>query len=138
MTFPPGPNALYQNLPIESQYYQPSRFVIDDITLGTTTLVTTSLTVNYVIGQLVRFIVPQPFGTRQLNEQQAIVLSIPSTNQVEVNINSTNYDAFIASSSTTKAQILAIGDINTGQINANGPRYTKTNIPGSFINISPI
>jgi len=37
MTFPypyTGPIALYNNLPIEPQYYQPSQFFISDITLG--------------------------------------------------------------------------------------------------------
>jgi len=124
-------------LPIEAQYYKPSRFVISAITLGVNTLITTTVDTNYLVGQVVRLVIPPSFGTRQLNEQQALVIGIPMPNQVIINIDSTLYDAFIASSATTQAQIMAIGDINTGHINPFGPYHTFTDIPGSFINISP-
>ena len=130
----------YQNVPIEPQYYQPSRFVIYSVTLGQETIITTSVNHNYVIGQLVRLIIPAAFGCFQLNESKGYVLSIPSSNQVLVSIDSSvNVDHFIASSSTAVfPQILAIGDVNSGQTNANGINSTLTYIPGSFINISPL
>ena len=137
MSFPPGPIALYRNLPIEAQYYKPSRFVISAIGLGATTLITTTVALNYVVGQVVRFIIPLTFGTRQLNEQQGVVTQVPSANQVVVAINSLNYNPYIASSATTPAQIMAIGDVNSGHINPFGPYHTFPYIPGSFINISP-
>lgn len=143
MTALPGvisyPIPLYQNAPIHAEYYQPRRFVIDDITLGLTTLVTTTVNHDYVIGQLVRLIIPAQFGSYQLNEVEGYVVSIPSANQVEINIDSfRNVDPFISATVTTAApQILAIGDINTGPINSNGRRDNITYIPGSFINISP-
>jgi len=138
MTVISYPIPAYQNLPIEPQFYQPSRFVISAIALGVTTVVTTTVNNNYVIGQLVRLIIPPSFGTRQLNEQQGYVISIPNPNQVELTIYSVGFDAFINSTATTQAQILAIGDINTGVTNANGRSSTGTFIPGSFINISPV
>lgn len=139
MTFPfPGPIPPYTNPPIEPQYYQPSRFVISNVTLGQTTIVTTIEDMNYVLGQVVRLVIPPTFGCRQLNEDQGVVISLPALNEVELNIDSSrNVDAYIASSATTPAQILAIGDINSGQINSNGIFKTITYIPGSFINISP-
>jgi hypothetical protein len=127
----------YQNVPITPQYYQPSRFVISGITLGMTTLVTTSVNHNYVIGQLCRLIIPPSFGTRQLNEQQGYVVSIPNPNQVVLNINSIGMDAYIASNATTVAQILAIGDVNYGFISNTGNVISNQLIPGSFENISP-
>lgn len=134
ISFPIPP---YSNLPIEAQFYQPSRFVIEDIDLGQTTTVTTTEDMNYVIGQLVRLIIPPTFGCRQLNEQQGYVLSIPAPDQVVISIDSSiNVDPFIASSATTQAQILAIGDINTGDTNSNGRRNNITFISGSFIDIS--
>ena len=93
---------------------------------------------NYVVGQLVRLIIPPSFGSRQLNETQGYVISIPSGNQVILNINSMNVDLFISSTATTLPQILAIGDINTGAVNSNGRSNNFTYIPGSFINISPL
>lgn len=138
------------NPPIEPQFYQPNSFVISAITRGITTIVTNlpdsypSATVNnnYTIGQLVRFILPIKYGIRQLNNQTGYVISIPGVNQVEVAIDSTFMDAFIPSPTfilgqdRTLPQILAIGDISTGPINASGPKNLTTFIPGSFIDIS--
>lgn len=133
-----APIPPYQNVPINAQYYQPSRFVISAITLGVTTLVQTIADMNYVIGQQVRLIIPPSFGSRQLNEITGYVISIPQSNQVILGINSSqNVDPFINSSAPTQAQILAIGDVNTGAINADGPQYLQSYIPGSFIDISP-
>lgn len=131
------PIPSYSNLPIEPQFYQPSRFVISNIALGQTTVVTTTTNMNYVIGQEIRLIIPPSFGSRQLNEQTGFVIAIPAANQVNLNINSSkNVDPFISSNATTKPQIIAIGDINCGVINSNGRVLNITNIPGSFINIS--
>jgi len=133
-----GPIALYNNLPINAQYYQPSQFFISGITLGSTTTVTTTVNHNYVLGQLCRLIIPQQFGCRQLNEQEGYVINIPAANEVVLNINSSGFDSFVSSSATTKPQILAIGDINSGQINADVLSSNLTYVPGSFINISPL
>lgn len=140
MAFPypyKGPIALFNNLPISSQNYNPNQFVISNITLGVQTVVTTSVNHNYVIGQLVRLIVPPAYGSRQLNETEGYVLSIPALNQVSIAIDSSqNVDTFISAGLSNLPQILAIGDINQGQIN---PARTgqNLNIPGSFINVSP-
>ena len=131
------PIPAYANVPIQPQYYQPRFWFISTITNGTTTLVTTTTTQDFVIGQLVRFIIPQSFGIRQLNERQGYVLSILSSTQVEVDIDSSFMDLFTTSSATTQPQIIPVGDLGNGTINATGRRNTGTFIPGSFINISP-
>lgn len=132
------PVPLYANVEIDSDFYKPSRFVISAISLGSTTTITTSTDHNYVIGQAVRLLIPAKFGSYQLNETQGNVLSIPSTTQVEVSIDSSrNVDAFISATATTSSpQIMAIGDMNSGQINSNALN-TNLYIPGSFQNISP-
>ncbi len=207
------PISAYQNVPIRADYYQPSRFVISGIVLGKNTTVTTSIDHDYVIGQLVRLLIPAPYGSYQLNDVEGFVVSIPSDNQVVISIPSYNVDAFISSpysatitgatnsnplvltvddrvygynvtisgvvgmtelnsntyqiisqTSTTitlnvdsslfsayvsggiadvfpqsgsVAQILAIGDVNSGQLNANGINSTLSYISGSFLNTSP-
>lgn len=129
----------YQNVPIQAQFYAPSRFVISAVTLGSFTTITTSIAHNYVIGQQVRLLIPASFGCYQLNGSSGYVIDIPSTTQVTLDINSLrNVNAYIASSATTVAQILAIGDINTGIISTTGASIPSTNIPGSFIDISPL
>lgn len=131
-----GPIAPLSNLPINAQYYQPSLFQISDISLGVTTTVTTSTDHNFVVGQLCRMIIPMGFGTRQLNEQQALVISIPESDEVQLLIDSQNFDAFTTVATGTQAQIFSIGDTNNGQINTQSTSQV-TYIPGSFINISP-
>ncbi len=127
----------YQNLPIREDYYEPSRFVITAISLGKSTLVTTEINNNYVIGQQIRLLIPSSFGTYQLNGATGYVISIPTLNQVEIDIDSSQMDAFKSSSNPTLPQIIAIGDINQGVISNVGPNVPSTAIPGSFINISP-
>ena len=133
-----APIPPYQNVPITAQYYTPSRFVISGVTLGLTTIITTTVNLNYAIGQLVRLIIPPSFGCRQLNGQTGYVLSLPTTNSVEVSISSVGFDPYFASSATTQAQILAIGDVNNGYQALNGLTGITPAIPGSFINISPL
>lgn len=134
-----GPNAPERNPPIHPEYYIPRVFDISAISSGTITTVTTSLNHNYVIGQNVRLLIPFFYGASPLNEQTGIVISIPAPNQVVLNLNSIGSNPFIASPSyvSTPAQIVAIGDVNSGAINAHGRCHTSTFIPGSFIDISP-
>lgn len=139
MTFWPfiGPIAPYRNPPIEPQYYSPSLLTITSIVLGINTLVTTLTNHEYVIGQEIRLIIPYGSGCRQLSEQTGLVIAIPNPNQVTVNINSTKADPFISNPFNQNAQIIPIGDVNTGAINPFGRCFTYKHIPGSFINISP-
>lgn len=133
-----GPIAPYNNVPIHVDYYSPQRFEISAISLGQTTTVTTTADTDYVVAQIVRLIIPPSFGSRQLNEQIGYVLSLPSSTQVEIAIDSSqDVDAFVLSSATTRPQILAVGDINSGVQNTSGRSSTGTYIPGSFIDISP-
>ena len=139
MTVISYPIPAYSNLPIQANYYLPNFFIISGVSLGTTTTITTTQSVNFVVGQLVRLIIPPTFGCRQLNEAEGYVLSIPSANQVVLTIDSSqNVDAFKTSSATTQPQIVPVGDVNTGATNSSGRVNQGTFIPGSFINISPV
>jgi hypothetical protein len=132
------PIPAYSNVPIKINFYQPSRFVISDVVLGTTTTITTIDDMNYLIGQEVRVLIPPGYGCVQINGISGYVLSIPDTNQVETSIDSSqNVDPFIDATERNQPQIVAIGDINTGIISASGRNIPTTNIPGAFINISP-
>lgn len=138
----PGPRPPYANVPIHAEYYLPSRFVISGITLGLTTLVDTSVANNYVVGQLVRLLIPEAYGTYELNNMEGYVISLPSSTQVEIDIDSRFFNAYISSPTLTTpnlsvAQIMAIGDIISGTTNSSGRINLGTFIPGSFINISP-
>lgn len=128
-----GPIPPYSNVNIAPQNYQPSQFFISGITLGPTTIVTTTINNNYVIGQEVRLLIPPTFGCRQLNGLTGFVLSLPAANQIELSINSSvNVDPFVSSSAITQPQTVAVGSINTG----NTGLVSEVTIPGAFINIS--
>ena len=143
-----GPNAPQSNPPITPQYYTPSSFVISAISQGITTTVTmtasdrggTTVNPNLVIGQLVRLIIPPTYGIRQLNQQSAYVISLPSSTQVELDIDSSTFDAFVSAPAygPSSPQILAIGDINSGALNASGSGNQTEYIDGSFRDISPV
>lgn len=132
-----GPQPYENNPSIQPQNYQPSQFVISSVTLGQTTTITTNTDLNYVVGQLVRLLIPYGYGCTQLNEKTGYVLSIPSSNQVVISIDSSrNVDAFKTSTNRQYPQILAIGDINSGIQSSTGVNIPTTNIPGAFIDIS--
>jgi hypothetical protein len=136
------PTPIYQNLPIEPQFYQPSVFIISAIVLGLTTLVTTTTNMNYVIGQQVRLNIPSNYGCVQLNQQLSYVLALPLPNQVQLSLNSSiNVSPFAMTPpppgvGTSQPQIVAIGDINQGYVSITGSNIPLVTIPGSFINIS--
>jgi hypothetical protein len=135
----PGPTPPYNNPPINPQYYQPSQFFISDITLGQTTLVTTTVDHNYVIGQLIRLLIPTTNSSYQLDEVTGYVISIPNPNQLQVGIDSSrNVNTFVTSSRPNQPQIVSVGDINSGIISNTGRINAMTNVPGAFINISPL
>jgi len=133
-----GPIPPFNNPPIEPLFFTPRQFFISAISLGITTTITTTVDQDYVIGQEIRLLIPNGFGCRGLNERTGFVIAIPSANQVTVDIFSIGIDPFINANLTTKAQIIAIGDVNTGAINNDGNLDTLTYIPGSFRNISPL
>lgn len=137
--FPPlifGPIPPYSNVPIEPQNFKPSVFTISNITLGNTTIVTTTTDNNYVIGQQIRILVPFGFGPIGLNQRTGFVISIPASNQIEIDIDSTNQNPFINASFATKPQVTAIGDLNNGYQSSTGKNIPNPGIPGCFQNIS--
>lgn len=131
-----GPVPPYNNPPIEPQNFQPSQFFISAISLGITTTVTTTMNMNYVLGQECRLLIPEGYGCTNLNQKTGFVLSIPSSNQVILSINSINSNSFVNAMLPTQAQIVAVGDVNNGQTNSSGSSNQGTAVLGSFINIS--
>jgi hypothetical protein len=135
--------------------YTPFGVNITAITTGVTTTITTAQNHGFVVGQEVFFVIPKisttAWGTVQLDTatynqanvvpQQAYVTSVPAANQIVVNVNSTGYGAFAFPTSAQAAlgitfpQVLAIGDQNSGAINAVTPLPVvppAITIPGAF------
>lgn len=118
--------------------YLPGDLVISAITTGATTTITTTTQHNLQVGQEVAFRVPTTWGTTQLNSLPNSVIpgqpvygyvtSVTNAQTFVVNINSTGYTAFVAnqafaSAGRTFAQVLSVGDVNTG-----GNQITSTSV----------
>jgi hypothetical protein len=134
------PKAYLANVPVNIDYYTPQEFTISNITFGTTTTITTTENLDIVPGQEIRLHIPPTFGTRELNQQLAYVISLPSANQAEININtSLGYTPYVVSPAfaPTPASICPIGTIRNGQINVISRTNVRIDVPGSFRNISP-
>ncbi len=77
-----------------SSVFQPQFSIISAITLGQQTAVTFTADSDFSDGEVVSFRLARESGTRELNNQQARVLSHTS-NTITVGIDSTNYTPFI-------------------------------------------
>lgn len=111
--------------------YLPNDNFISAITTGATTTVSTTDQHQMQVGQEVAFRVPTTWGTSQLNSLPnnvipgspiyGYVVSVTDVQNFVVNINSTGYTAFnsnqtFASSGRTFAQVVPVGDVNTGGV----------------------
>ncbi len=121
--------------------YFPGEAVISAITVGSTTTIDTTAAHNYVVGQEVAFRIPATWGTTQLNSLPnnvipgspiyGYVIAVTDYNTFVVNIDSSAYSAFVPNQTflgfpgRTYAQVVAVGDVNTGgvQISANSALY---------------
>lgn len=140
MTVISYPTPLYSNPEIRSLYYVPSRFVISEITRGGFTIITTSSANNYVAGQKIRLLIPEGYGSRQLSGVEGYISVILSSTMFIWDVDSSKADAFIAAPvgyTNASPQVIAIGDITSGQINTT-PSNSTNYISGSFRNISPL
>jgi hypothetical protein len=136
------PTPAYTNPTIQPQFFAPDYFQISAVAKGKTTQVTVLSTFgvecNFVVGQQVLFVIPNRFGTIQLNNMTGIVTSIVSPNVFTLNIDSSAFSDFIATPDRERqiAQVLPAGTFRTGNINPN-PSDVGLTIPGSFTNTSP-
>lgn len=112
--------------------YAPGANVVTAITTGTTTTIDTTSAHNFVVGQEVALRIPGVWGTIELNSLPnnsipgspiyGYVISVTDYNTVVLNINSTGYTAFnsnltfAATPGRTFAQIVAVGDVNSGGV----------------------
>lgn len=121
--------------------YVPGVFIITALSLGSSTVVTTTAPHQLVVGQEVAFRISSPWGTTQLNSLPNVaipgspiygyVTAVNSSTQVTVNINSTGYTPFNTNlpvaglQGISPPQIIAAGDINSGsnQFGYNPPTF---------------
>lgn len=136
-----APRPAYSNPPIVPQYFRPGAYFITEVTKSSNAVITTNVANQYVVGQQVRFIIPNTYRMVQLNEKVGYVKAILSPTSFVTDIDTFQYNTFDPSPSygPTKPQVMAIGDVNSGvPSNASGRINQGTTIPGAFINTSPL
>lgn len=136
-----SPSGAFVKKVLYPYLYAPGVSIITGITTGTTTTIDTADAHNFVVGQEVALRIPNVYGTIQLNSLPNVaipgspiygyVISVTDYNTVVLNINSTGYTAFNTNQPFASypgqqfAQIVAVGDVNTGgvQISAGSALY---------------
>ena len=130
-----SPSGAYVKKVLYPFLYAPGVSFISAISTGTTTTITTTAPHNLVVGSQVAFAIPSEWGTTQLDSYipgsstipgspiYGYVISVGSSTQVTVNINSTGFTAYTTAVSVAaiKAgvsfpQMIAVGDVNTGGV----------------------
>ncbi len=110
--------------------YEPGVAYIGGITLGSSTLVSCTSNHNFVVGQQIAFRIPSAYGTTGLNSLPnaqipgspiyGYVTAVPANSSFVCNINSSSFSAFNENQPVSSvpglqfAQVLAVGDVNTG------------------------
>lgn len=125
-----SPSGAYFRKVLNPYLYSPGDLFISNITLGSSTTISTTTYHKMYVGQEVAFRVPARWGTYQLNSSArkgipgsplyAVVTSITDTQNVVVNIDSSQFNAFNSNqpfasySGQSFAQMVAVGDTNMG------------------------
>lgn len=118
-----------------SGIFEPVKVGIKDVTRAIRALVTTVIPHTFVIGLLVRFVVPTPYGINQMNGEKGYVISVPTNNTFLVSLDTRLYDPFNpVGISAQNPIILPIGGINTGITGTPPFTQEEVGIPGQFRN----
>jgi hypothetical protein len=126
----------------DSGTYLPFVCDITSITQAFPALVTTSENHGFVPGNRVQFFIPPQWGMRQLNGLKGLVQTVPADNQIEVDIDTSTFDAFVTPSSPPfvvidPAQVTGVGDENYGNLSPGGIPVLPMTVPGAYINQPP-
>jgi len=102
----------------ENPTFQPANRQITAITNADPAQVTTSFDHDYIVGQIVRFNIPETYGMYQLNHLHGEILTIPTADTFTVRIDTRDFNAFsVPGSPLQYAQVTPIGE-NTLQLYA--------------------
>lgn len=122
--------------------YEPANEDITSISQATLALVTTATDHGFVVGNQVQFLIPPQWGMLQLNGLKGFVTSIPLSDQIEVDIDTRSFDAFVTPTPPMfvvidNAQVSSVGDNNFGPLSPGGVVVLPTTIQGAFTNQPP-
>ncbi len=123
--------------------YSPIACPISDVTQEQYPIVTTTIDHSFVVGNRVQFSIPQAWGMYQLDGLKAYVITVPSSNEIVVNVDTSTFNVFVTPTPPNiyvviePAQVAGIGDINTGTSSSGGIPANPNTIPGAYQNQPP-
>ena len=139
----------YRRIPYDPYFYPPTR-VISKISAATQAIVTMTVTHNFTVGQVVRFVIPTvtatAYGTTQLNGVQATIVAINQadadsvTNTITVDVDTSAMGAFAWPLTTdpvhSQAQVVPVGMNSAEAISAGSNFIGDSEVNQGFIGIA--
>jgi len=127
--------------------FTPLPNTITAITKANPAVVTTLTNHNYPTGEVVRLIIPIAYGMQELNKTTAIITILSAntfslqSSQIpaQLNIDSTNFQAFTNAGTGTPAQVIPIGSgptQSTMPVNFSSPLVGDSTVNDQLANIS--
>lgn len=97
--------------------FAPAMRLITGITNASQCTITTSFDHGYQTGLIVRILIPDEFGMRQLNKQTGQIVDVPTDDTFVLAINTVSYDTFIVPDPepwylNDYAVVVPVGEIN--------------------------
>ena len=80
---------------IENPNFQPALRLITALTIAENATVTTSFDHDYLIGLIVRILVPNEFGMIQVNKEVGTIIEVPTDDTFVIDIDTRGFDTFI-------------------------------------------
>jgi len=122
--------------------YTPFICDIESVSKSKIALIETTENHGFEIGNTVQFFIPLQYGMRQLNGLKGVVLTIPLPDQIEVDIDTSHFDAFSIPTLPPLVvidppQVAGIGDVNYGNLSPGGVPILPITVPGAFLNQPP-
>jgi hypothetical protein len=117
-----GTTGSFQLVKYDPIFYPRRRF-ISSITQATQAVVELTVTHGYTVGQVVRFIVPDAYGMKEMDGLTGVITAVSTdlsanTNTITVDIDSQGFTAFAfpltAAYPFTQAQIVPVGEASDG------------------------
>jgi hypothetical protein len=118
----------YRKVNFNPLFYPRRRFISKIASVGTTTVITMTVTHQFTVGQEVRFIIPTVdathYGMTELNGVQASIIAVDLVNNtITIDIDSSGFTAFAfpltSSPGFTPAQVVPVGEDTATALNFN-------------------
>lgn len=74
--------------------FNPAMATITGIQQATKPFVVTSFPHTFIVGQYIKFVIPQEYGMIQLNGLTGLITEVPTASAFQINIDTTQFDAF--------------------------------------------